>query len=117
MHRKLAAKELAEFIGAITHPDRIRIIEELHQVELDVSTLQAKLELAQSVVSRHLGILKSERIVVERRDGRHVFYRLSIPELAVWLVYGLDLISEKAGKRAPLSKAFAVAKKRWSKSL
>lgn len=116
MHRKLAAKELAQFIGAITHPDRIRIIEEIQRDELDVSTLQDKLDLAQSVVSRHLGILKSERIVIERREGRRVFYRLSVPELAFWLIKGLDIISEKTENKAPLSKIFTAAKKRWSNS-
>ena len=113
MHRKIAAKELAHFIGAITHPDRIRIIEEIQRDELDVSTLQDRLALAQACVSRHLGIMRSEGIVIERRDGRHVFYRLSVPELALWLIKGLDLISEKTENKAPLNKTFAAAKKRW----
>ena len=113
MYRKVAATELARFLGAIAHTERIRIIEELQNSELDVSALQKRLEIAQSNVSRHLSILKAQRIVTERKDGRRVYYQLSVPELAKWLMTGLDIIDETSVKSVPLSKAFASAKKRW----
>ncbi len=116
MFRKIAAQELANFLGVIAHPERIRIIEELYGGELDVSALQARLELSQSSVSRHLALMKANRIVAERKEGRRVFYHLSVPILAVWLIGGLDIIGEKNRTEQPITKVFASAKKLWEKS-
>lgn len=113
MYRKIAAQELSVFLGTIAHPERIRIIEELKRCELDVGTLQKRLDISQSNVSRHLAILKHQNIVKERKDGRHVYYQLSVPELANWLIEGLDIVFEKASKEVSLAKVFASAKKLW----
>lgn len=115
MYRKIAAQELARFLGVMAHPERIRIIEELKADELDVSGLQARLEIAQSSVSRHLALLRAQNIVSERKEGRRVYYRLSVPALSAWLVGGLDIIGEKSLPEIPLNKAFASAKKLWEK--
>ena len=39
--RSVVAKELADFLGAIAHPARVRLIEELRDEERDVSSLGA----------------------------------------------------------------------------
>ncbi len=114
MYRKIAAEELATFLGAISHPERIRIIEELRHGELDVTSLQERLSIPQATVSRHLGLLKTQLVVTERKDGRRVFYRLTVPVLASWLISGLDIIGEKSNQGVPLSKAFDSAKKLWA---
>jgi DNA-binding transcriptional ArsR family regulator len=115
MYRKLAAEELAKFLSLISHPERIRIIEELNHGELDVTGIQERLEITQSTTSRHLSLLKAQGIVVERKEGRRVYYHLSVPPLASWLVAGLDIIGKKSvQKEVPLSKAFAAAKKLWA---
>ncbi len=111
MYRRIAAQELARFLGVIAHPDRIRIIEELHGCELDVTALQTHLDLPQSFVSRHLGLMKSNKIVTERKEGRRVYYHLSVPELASWLVAGLDIIGAKDKTAVSIAKAGVSAKK------
>jgi DNA-binding transcriptional ArsR family regulator len=113
MYRKIAAQELAIFLGIIGHPVRIRIIEELRDDELDVSTLQEKLGETQSKISQNLSILKAQRVVQERKEGRHVFYTLTIPKLAKWLTEGLTLIEEKTSGDRQLSRAISSAKKKW----
>ncbi len=114
MYRRIAAQELAKFLSAISHPERIRIIEELNKQELDVSTIHTRLELPQSAVSRHLGILKAQRIVGERKLGRQVFYQLLSPQLAHWLIGGLEILEEQSHNEVPLSKAFKSARKLWN---
>ncbi|MFK8053928.1 MAG: ArsR/SmtB family transcription factor [Woeseiaceae bacterium] len=84
--RTVVAKELAEIFKVIAHPDRIRLIEELYQSEFDVSTLAERLGLSSPRVSQHLHQLRLHRIVEERRDGRHHFYSLVVPEIATWIV-------------------------------
>lgn len=93
-YRLLAARELAEFLRAIAHPRRVQIIEELRRGERDVGALQKTLEIRYSGVSQHLMVLRANRIVAERREGRQVFYRLRLPQLAEWLIGGVDFLPE-----------------------
>lgn len=90
--RALISKELATLFGVLSHPHRIRIVEELGSQERDVQTLQGLLGINQSGVSQHLSVLRAHRIVEERREGRHVYYHLRQPQLAAWLVNGMEFI-------------------------
>jgi len=90
--RQVVARELAELFGVFAHPDRIRLVEELRGGEKDVNALQAALGVTHSRTSQNLAILRARRIVAERREGRHVFYRLVNPALADWIVQGLPFL-------------------------
>lgn len=91
-HRVLVARQLAELFSVLSHPVRVRIIVELKAGELCVNSLQEILGIRQSAVSQHLALLKSHNLIRERRDGRHVMYRLAIPQMASWLIDGIPLI-------------------------
>jgi ArsR family transcriptional regulator len=54
---------------------RLRILRILARERLNVSELTAVLGLAQSGVSRHLGLLKESGLIEERREGGYTFYR------------------------------------------
>jgi DNA-binding transcriptional ArsR family regulator len=95
--RQLVAKELAEIFKLMSHPDRIRLIEELKADEKDVNTLAEVLGLPGPRVSQHLSLLKLNRIVEERRDGRHHFYHLIQPDIADWVVNGLNFVEGRMG--------------------
>ena len=69
--RQLVAKELAEVLRVIAHPDRIRIIEELRAGECDVNSLVDTLELPGPRVSQHLGLMRLHHIVEERHLQPH----------------------------------------------
>lgn len=56
---------------------RLRLLRVLRQERLNVTELTGVLGLAQSGVSRHLGLLKEAGLVVEERDGGFSYYRLS----------------------------------------
>jgi ArsR family transcriptional regulator len=56
---------------------RLRILRLLAAERLNVTELTGILGLAQSGVSRHLGMLKEAGLVVEQREGGFAFYRLS----------------------------------------
>jgi ArsR family transcriptional regulator len=59
---------------------RLRLLRVLRRERLNVTELTGILGLAQSGVSRHLGLLKEAGLVVEEKDAGYTFYRLS-PEL------------------------------------
>jgi SAM-dependent methyltransferase len=56
---------------------RLRILRLLHAERLNVTELTSILGIAQSGVSRHLGLLKDARLVEERRDAGFTFFRLA----------------------------------------
>lgn len=90
--RALVSKELASLFNIFSHPDRIRIAEELRDRELNVKELQEILGISHSRVSQHVGQLKSHRLLLERHEGRCRYYRLAKPELAQWILGGLAFL-------------------------
>lgn len=56
---------------------RLRILRLLDAEQLNVSELTAILGIAQSGVSRHLGLLKEAGLVEERRDAGFTYFRLA----------------------------------------
>lgn len=97
--RLIAARELSDVFKTIAHPDRIRLIEELHIEERDVNSLAQALDIPAARVSQHLSLLRAHRLVEERRDGRHHIYHLTQPEIANWIIEGLSFLQ---GRLDPL---------------
>ncbi len=56
---------------------RLRLLRVLSRERLNVTELTGVLGLAQSGVSRHLGLLKDAGLVVEDRDGGFSYYRVA----------------------------------------
>lgn len=100
--RVLVAKELAEIFKIIAHPDRIRLIEELRAGEQNVNSLIASLNLPGPRISQHLALMRAHRLVEERRDGRNHVYKLVQPEIAEWIIEGIDFIE---GRQSGLPQA------------
>ncbi len=80
--------QLAELLKALGHPDRVRLVEELGEHEIDVQTLSDALGVRQARISQHLAVLRASHVVEDRRDGRRVLYRLAKPALAAWIMLG-----------------------------
>lgn len=113
-YRRLAANELGAFLGAIAQPRRIQIIEELRGGEKDVGTLASTLELTQSNVSQHLAVLRTLRVVSEHREGRHIVYQLRYPQLAEWLVEGLQFLPVMIQQDDQVKNALRKAQATWN---
>src|SRR5258708_10916365 len=56
---------------------RLRLLRVLRRERLNVTELTGVLGLAQSGISRHLGLLKDAGLVIEERDGGFSYYRLA----------------------------------------
>ncbi len=113
-HRVLVAKELADFMSVLSHPHRIRIIEELRDAERDVNSLQEALGISHSGVSQHLMVLRSHRLVSERREGRRVFYQMLQPEIASWVMEATRFLEQGSAAAAELRKAIDKTRKNWT---
>lgn len=113
-YRRLAANELGAFLGAISQPRRIQIIEELRGGAKDVGTLARMLELTQSNVSQHLAVLRTLHVVTEHREGRRVVYRLCAPQLAEWLVEGMQFLLAMTQEVEQVKHALRKARAAWT---
>src|SRR4026209_1970845 len=70
-------KEASALYRLLGDEARLRLVRVLDKDRFNVKELTGILGLAQSGVSRHLGLLKESELVVEERDGAYSFYRLS----------------------------------------
>lgn len=101
-------------MGVLSHPHRIRIIEELRDGEHDVNSLQEALGISHSGVSQHLMLLRANRLVSERREGRRVFYHLRQPELAGWLLEATRFLEKGTVEADELRKAIGKTRQEWA---
>ena len=71
----------AEVIKLLGHPERLKIVEVLERHEATVGDIQDALDLPQAIVSQHLAKMRGCDIVSARREGNHVYYRITEPKL------------------------------------
>ncbi|KWT88549.1 ArsR/SmtB family transcription factor [Candidatus Magnetominusculus xianensis] len=72
---------MVKLFGALSDDTRLRIIKLLDIGELCVCDITAALELSQPKVSFHLSILKEAGLIVDRKDGKWVYYSLGAGDL------------------------------------
>ena len=73
----MARAEAAEaFLRSLASRHRLMILCSLLQEEVSVGELAHRLELSQSNLSRHLGMLREEGLVAARREGTVIHYRI-----------------------------------------
>jgi ArsR family transcriptional regulator len=68
--------DLAEFFKVFGDSTRIKIICALFEAEMCVCDIAALLGMKQSAISHQLRILKKERLVKFRKEGKVVYYSL-----------------------------------------
>ncbi|MEI6564976.1 MAG: metalloregulator ArsR/SmtB family transcription factor [bacterium] len=68
--------DLAETFRSLSDPTRVRIIAALSRTELCVCDLAAALGLTGSAVSHQLRLLRGQRLVKYRKEGKIVYYSL-----------------------------------------
>jgi len=69
-------KDLLQVFKALSDETRLRIIKLLEHGELCVCDIVASLDIIQPKISFHLGALKEAGLVMDRRVGKWIHYRL-----------------------------------------
>jgi YHS domain-containing protein/DNA-binding transcriptional ArsR family regulator len=67
----------ADLLKAFAQPRRLEIINLLRTQELSVTAMQEMLALPQANLSQHLQVLRKQGVVLDRREGKQIFYRLA----------------------------------------
>ena len=74
---------------ALADPSRRAILASLARGEAMVKDLTARFDISQPAVSQHLATLKDAGLVIDRREGRCVYYRVEprgMKPLIHWIV-------------------------------
>ncbi len=80
----MSAESLQKVFKTLADSTRVRILALLEREELAVQELMDVMGMAQSRVSRHLGILREAGLLRDRREGTYVFYRIATPQRGAW---------------------------------
>lgn len=72
-----SAREASALLKAISHEGRLMILCALVEGEKSVTELEDLLQARQAAVSQQLARLRSEGLVVPRRDGKTIYYSLA----------------------------------------
>lgn len=85
------ATTASNFLKAVSHEGRLLILCHLVSGEKSVTELEDLLSARQAAVSQQLSRLRLEGLVVPRRDGKAIYYRLADdrPKRILELVYEL----------------------------
>jgi DNA-binding transcriptional ArsR family regulator len=83
----------ADFFRVLGHPVRVRLLQVLRKGERSVGSLQDELELDSSSTSQHLAALRAQGLVVGRKDGTSVYYRVKDPRTLELLELAKEIIS------------------------
>ena len=86
--------DLAELFKVFGDSTRIRILYVLSENEECVGHIAQILNMTQSAISHQLRILKQNKLVKVRRDGKQIYYSLADDHVRVILAMGKEHIEE-----------------------
>ena len=86
--------DLAELFKVFGDSTRIRILFVLFEAEVCVCDLAEHLQMTQSAVSHQLKILKQNKLVKSRREGKSIFYSLADDHVRTIIDQGLEHVEE-----------------------
>ena len=86
--------DLAELFKVFGDSTRIRILFVLFEAEVCVCDLAEALSMTQSAISHQLSILKRNKLVKSRREGKSMFYSLADDHVRTIVSQGMEHIEE-----------------------
>jgi len=91
--------DVAQIFKVLGDPTRIRIVEALRIRELCVGDLAALMEISQSGVSHQLRVMKQERIVKSRREGKMIYYSLDDAHIEALIDIAIEHVTHQGVRK------------------
>lgn len=95
----------AAMCQTLANPVRLKILYLLRDGEKSVNELARILELPQANVSQHLAVLRDRNIVLTRREGTSIYYRISNQKITQACEMIRDALFEHLAKEEKLVKS------------
>jgi ArsR family transcriptional regulator len=71
----------ADICQTLANPKRLKIINTLREKEVSATALLSILKVPKANLSQHMGVLRQKGVVMARRKGNSVYYRLARPKI------------------------------------
>ncbi len=71
----------ADICKIFSNAKRLEIINTLKDKEMSASELIGKIGLSKANLSQHMSILKSKGVILTRREGVNIYYRIANPKI------------------------------------
>ena len=68
-------------LKVLSNPDRLKILCVLINGELNVQQIEESTDIHQPTLSQQLTVLRNNKIVSTRREGKQIFYQLADPKV------------------------------------
>lgn len=75
-----AAGEACALLKVLSNPDRLLLLCQMTQGEFSVSELETITGIRQPTLSQQLTVLREEKLVNTRREGKQIFYSIASQE-------------------------------------
>ncbi|HSH47747.1 MAG TPA: metalloregulator ArsR/SmtB family transcription factor [Halomonas sp.] len=72
-----SADEAGRLLKTLANTDRLLLLCQLSQGEMNVGDLERELSIEQPTLSQQLAVLRRENLVATRREGKQIYYRLT----------------------------------------
>ncbi|HBL22962.1 MAG TPA: transcriptional regulator [Deltaproteobacteria bacterium] len=95
----------ADVCLALANSRRLQILGLLKDGERSVGQMLEKIEINKANMSQHLSILKQKGLLVSRREGTVVYYRLASPRITEACSIMRDVLLETLRQKERLSKS------------
>ncbi len=86
----------------MAHPKRLEILNLLRQEELSVGELAKRMGISLPNVSQHLAVLRDKGVVMTRREGVNVYYRVADPRIIQACNLMRDVLFEQLARSGQL---------------
>ena len=107
---------VSNLFSTLSHPLRLKILWLLKKKRtLSVNQIQAELKTSQSNISQDLSLLKANKLVVEERRGKEVFYSLTATKkISKVLISALHLIGYQLAINSELVSTYSEIFSYWA---
>ncbi len=72
-----SATKASQLLKSLSHPDRLLLLCQLTQGEYCVGELESLVGVGQPSLSQQLGILRKDKLVTTRREGKQIYYSIA----------------------------------------
>ncbi len=87
--------DLADLYKVFGDTTRVKILYSLFECEMCVCAIAELLGMTQSAISHQLSILRRNKLVSTRREGKTIYYSLAVGHVATILNCGMEHLNEK----------------------
>ena len=86
----------ARVLKVLANESRLKIVDRLSKGECSVGELTGLIGSDRSTVSKHLAVLRAHDIVLDRREGNVVYYKLLMPCVLNFFSCAMQVLKERA---------------------